>query len=135
MKFTTISLYARWGAAISIMLAFAFFDLGKSENSSYFAIIYLLLTAPEIIKKICFAMGKSAKLSMGNMESLPMKKETNNLDSFEPTGLGELSGKLRENGIKVDFSEQEQSTTDKVLSTPPADVDLKEVEKQKKRQD
>jgi len=62
MKFTTISLYARWGAAISIMLAFAFFDLGKSENSSYFVIIYLLLTAPEIIKKICFAMGKSDKV-------------------------------------------------------------------------
>ena len=61
-----------------------------------------------------------------------MKKETTNIDSFEPTGLGELSAKLRENGIKVDISEQEQSNIDKVLSTPSADVDLKEVEKRKK---
>ncbi|EJE4208774.1 hypothetical protein M3899_003258 [Vibrio parahaemolyticus] len=60
-----------------------------------------------------------------------MKKETNNLDNFEPTGLGELSAKLRENGIGVGFSEQEQSIIDKVLSTSPADVDLKEVEIQK----
>lgn len=55
--FPTISLYLRWFAAFCILIGFAFFDLGKSENSSYFAIVYLLLTAPEIIRKISFAMG------------------------------------------------------------------------------
>lgn len=60
-----------------------------------------------------------------------MKKESNSLDNFEPTGHGELSAWLRENGIKVDFSEQEQSTIDKVLSTPPADLDLKKLKNEK----
>ncbi|MBF4374394.1 hypothetical protein [Vibrio anguillarum] len=61
-----------------------------------------------------------------------MKKVTNHLDKFELTGMRELSAKLRENGIKVDFSEQEQATIDKVLSIPPADVNLKEIEVTKK---
>lgn len=53
-----------------------------------------------------------------------MDKEINNLDILEPTGLGDLSSKFRENGAKVGFSEQEQSTIDKALSTPAVDVDL-----------
>lgn len=62
-----------------------------------------------------------------------MNKETKIIDSFESTGVGALSAKLRENGIKVEFSEEEQATVGKVLSTPPADVDLKEVEKHEKK--
>lgn len=60
MKWTTLSLYLRWGAAIGIMIGFAFFDLSKADNSNYYAIVYLLLTAPEIISKLMFAMGRTA---------------------------------------------------------------------------
>lgn len=56
-----------------------------------------------------------------------MKEETNNFENFESTGMVELSAKLREAGIKVEFSEQEQATVDKVLFTPPADIDLKKL--------
>ncbi|TMX39387.1 hypothetical protein [Vibrio parahaemolyticus] len=60
--FPTISRYIRWFAGYCIIIGFAFFDLGKSESSSYLAIIYLLLTAPEIVTKISVAIAKSDKV-------------------------------------------------------------------------
>ncbi|EGR4074152.1 hypothetical protein DDO73_13925 [Vibrio cholerae] len=59
--FSAISLYSRWTAALGIMIGFAFFDLGKYEGAGYLVAIYLLLTAPEVIKKLSSAMNKRSE--------------------------------------------------------------------------
>lgn len=56
--FSAISLYSRWTAALGVIIGFAFFGLGNHEGAWYFVAIYLLLTAPEVIKKIRHAMNK-----------------------------------------------------------------------------
>lgn len=55
LTFTTASLYFRWIAGFCILIGFAFFGLDKHEHSNYFAILYILLTAPEVISKVTHA--------------------------------------------------------------------------------
>lgn len=53
---TNKKLFLFYACVIIVIFVGFFFDLGKYEGAGYLVAIYLLLTAPEVIKKIRYAM-------------------------------------------------------------------------------